>query len=466
MRRRGFLELAGLGAISALTPGFSSLKLNSGNPKKAPLPNIVIILTDDLGYAGIGCQGGRGISTPNIDSLARDGIRCTNGYASAPVCAPTRAGLMTGRYQNRFGYETHTGSTGRQVKEDIGVPTHEIFLPEILQKGGYKTAVIGKWHLGINEKYRPNRRGFDEFFGFLAGDHDYYDWGSQSANPIYRNSEIQEQPPSGPEYLTEVFSEEAVSFIERNKTRPFLLYLAYNAVHTPLEVPEKYTRLLPRTMKRKQRKIVGMTEALDAGVGQVLGALRNNHLEENTLVVFFNDNGGNPGVGEGINAPLSGGKGQLKEGGIRVPFLWRWPSRIPAGKIYSQPIISLDVYATALAAAGQPPPRDRVIDGVNLLPHLSGQPGSPHEFLFFRHVKSYAVRKGPYKLSIDKGLGQLALYDLERDVAEKNDLSGKMPETVEGLKKALENWESRMVPPPSEGLILSPRPKDRAKDGK
>jgi arylsulfatase A-like enzyme len=450
------LKLTGLGAVSALTPGFRLGKPDPGTPSKTPRPNIIIILSDDLGYAGLGCQGGRGISTPNIDSLAQDGTRCTNAYASAPVCAPTRAGLMTGRYQNRFDYETHTGSTGRQVKEDIGVPTAEIFFPEILQKGGYRTAIIGKWHLGINEKYRPHSRGFDEFFGFLAGDHDYYDWGPRSANPIYRNTKIQEQPPRGREYLSEVFSEEAVSFIERNKARPFLLYLAYNAVHTPLEVPDKYTRHLPRTMKRKQRKVVGMTEAMDAGVGKVLGALRDNHLQENTLVVFFSDNGGNPRIGEGINAPLSGGKGQLKEGGIRVPFILRWPARVPAGKIYSQPIISLDLFATALGAAGQQPPGDREIDGVNLLPYLAGaRPGPPHEFLFFRYLKSYAARKGPYKLAIDKGLGRLALYDLEADIAEKRDLSDKMPETAQNLKRALENWESRMARPQAKGTKLN-----------
>jgi len=424
-------------------------------------------LTDDVGYAGLGCQGGQDMSTPNIDSLARDGTRCTNAYASGPVCAPTRAGLMTGRYQNRFGYETHTGSPRQQVKDDIGVPTAEIFLPEILQKGRYKTAIIGKWHLGLNEKYRPNGRGFDEFFGFLAGDHDYYDWGSQSSNPIYRNSEIQQQPPSDREYLTDVFSDEAVSFIQRNKTGPFMLYLAYNAVHSPLQVPEKYTRHLPRTMPRKKRKIVGMTEALDSGIGRVLEALRKNHLEEDTLVVFFNDNGGNPGIGKKSNAPLSGGKGQLKEGGIRVPFIFRWPARIPAGKTYSQPIISLDVYATAVAAAGQRLPKDRQIDGVDLLPYLEGKRSdSPHEYLFFRHVKSYAARKGPYKLCLDKELDQSKLYNLETDIAEENNLSDKMPETVEELKRALENWESQMAPPQSEGHILNSRLTYRIKNRK
>jgi arylsulfatase A-like enzyme len=467
MKRRRFLKLAGFGALSALTPEPCLRQWSSGTAKEDTGPNIVIILSDDVGYAGLSCQGAQDISTPNLDSLARDGTRCTNAYASGPVCAPTRAGLMTGRYQNRFGYETLTGSLNRQIKEEIGVPTEEIFFPEILQKTGYKTAIIGKWHLGVNEKFRPNARGFDEFFGFLAGDHDYFTWNSKSGTVIYRNSEIQKQPPEGKEYLTDVFSAEAVSFIERNRSRPFLLYLAYNAVHPPLQVPEKYTHHLPETMGRKRKKIVGMTEAMDSGIGRVLEALRNHSLEEKTLVIFFSDNGGGMGGGVSENAPLSGGKGGLKEGGIRVPFILRWPGQIPAGRIYAQPIISLDIFPSVVAAAGRRMPQDREIDGVNLLPYLKGErPDSPHEYLFFRHVQSYAVRRGNEKLFIPKVGAPPELYDLETDVAEKKNLAAARPEVVEELKKALEKWESRMVPSQSERLIQKSRLMYQVKNGK
>jgi arylsulfatase A-like enzyme len=462
MRRCEFLRYLGLGAASIALSSCGSKQSDIEDDSTGRPPNILIILSDDLGYAELSLQGAKDLKTPHIDSLAREGIHFTNAYASGPICAPTRAGLLTGRYQNRFGYQTYTGSVKRQIKEDLGVPTSEVFFSEILQKSGYKTGMIGKWHLGHNEKYRPNNRGFDEFFGFLPGGHDYFKWNSDyhasAIGPIYRNDEPQDQPPEGEEYLTDVFSDEAVSFIERNHTKPFLLYLAYNAVHTPLQAPEKYTKDLPESLDEDRKKMIGMTQAMDAGIGRVLESLRKKGIEKDTLVIFFNDNGGLVGTGGVSNAPLSGRKGQLKEGGIRVPFIIRWPGKIKMDQIYDNPIISLDIFPTVLAAAGQEPPFDREIDGVNLLPYLKdGKKTSPHDYLFFRHLGDYAVRKGKYKLYISRREGVSHLYDLENDVSEKNDLSNELPGVVEDLKTALENWEKKMTPSQTQGRILKSR---------
>ncbi|MHC4123989.1 MAG: sulfatase-like hydrolase/transferase, partial [Planctomycetota bacterium] len=258
--------------------------------------------------------------------------------------------------------------------------------------------------------------------------------------------------------LTDVFSNEAVSFIERHSKERFLLYLSYNAVHTPLQVPEKYLDGVPKNLNEKRRKMIGMNKAMDVGIGKVLQALRENGLEENTLVIFFNDNGGAVWVGGTSNAPLSGGKGGLKEGGVRVPFILRWPGKFAANKIYDKPIISLDIFPTIVATAQQQLPEDRKIDGVNLLPYLTGsKKDSPHKYLFFRHTQDYAVRKGRFKLHIDRKDKKPKLYDLQKDIAEKNDLSDKLPEVVEEFKEALKQWESQMTPPQAEKRILKSR---------
>jgi len=410
-------------------------------------PNIVIIVADDLGYADLGCQGGREMSTPHIDSLATDGMKFTDAYVSGPVCAPTRAGLMTGRYQARFGYENLTGPVEVQIKTDLGVCTNEILLSQPMKAAGYRTAVIGKWHLGYNPKYRPNKRGFDYFFGFLPGGHDYFKWTTPPKGTrggcIYQN----EDQVEGEGYLTEKFTEEATEFIKRNRRQPFFLYLAYFNVHGPLAVPEKYCKGLPTSMPKDRRTMVGMIHALDTGVGQVLDALRETGLERNTLVIFLGDNGGE-GRSCFDKGPLSGSKGTLWEGGIRVPFILRWPGRIPAGKIYSKPIIALDIFPTIVAAAGGQLPKDREIDGVNLLPYLTGaKVDSPHESLFWRYSPrggSFAIRKGNMKLLIHRGQPAM-LFDLAMDIGEKHDLSKEKPQVAECLKKELMAWNAKML---------------------
>jgi arylsulfatase A-like enzyme len=437
MERRDLPKL--LRSLAALAAPL--LLIGAGEaPRK---PNIVIILADDLGYADVGVQGGTEMSTPHIDSLARDGVRFTNGYVSGPVCAPARAGLLTGRYQARFGYENETEGVIVQVSTDRGVSTDEILLPQYLKEAGYETGAIGKWHLGYNQKYRPNRRGFDYFFGFLPGGHSYFEWRMpERGMRIYRNGDFVD----GEGYLTEAFTREAVGFIRANRARPFFLYLAYFNVHRPLVVPEKYTRGLPAKLPEKRRKMIGMVQALDQGVGEVLAALRDAGLEDDTLVIFLGDNGG---IGRGIasNAPLARTKATLYEGGIRVPFMLRWPGRVPAGETYDAPVIALDLVPTVVTLAGGSLPSDREIDGVDILPYVTGaRSGSPHEVLFWRFGRrgeSLAVRRGDMKLLIHEGK-RPRLFDLSADIGEKKNLAAAKPEVVVRLLEELTAWNAKM----------------------
>jgi arylsulfatase A-like enzyme len=407
-------------------------------------PNIVVIVSDDLGYAQLGYNGSARIATPHLDSICREGVYFTQGYASAPTCAPSRAGLMTGRYQSRFRYESLTGPISRQAEEDIGVDTREVFLPRLLQQAGYSTAVIGKWHLGYNDKYHPNNRGVDYFFGFLTKGKYFWEDETEGRGAILRNREKVE----GRGYLTEVYASEAAEFIRRNKTEPFFLYYSPWNVHAPLEVPEEYVPPGGSTMD-------GMVKALDDSVGVLLDTLREEGLEKNTLVVFVNDNGGQRPM---TNRPLRGGKRGVYEGGIRVPFAMRWPAHLRAGRTFDHPVTQLDILPTVVAQAGGELPRDREYDGVNLWPYLTGErSGPPHASLYWRHtdmegrVLGYAVREGDLKLTVLPAEGEeperIELYDLVRDVAEMHDLASRRPEDVRRLKESLESWEQRVGNP-------------------
>jgi len=346
---------------------------------------------------------------------------------------------MTGRYQARFGYETMTGSVERQIRDDTGVSTKETLLPRYLKQGGYATAVIGKWHLGYNEKYRPNNRGVDHFFGFLAGGHSYFVWDTpetgSGGGAILRNSEKAE----GEGYITEAFAKEAASFIRRNKEGPFLLYLSPFNVHRPLEVPEKY-------IPKSGDVMAGMIKALDDAFGVVLETLKAENLADDTLVVYINDNGA-----LGRNPPYRGGKGKLYEGGVRVPFAMRWPGRIPAGRKYGRPVIQLDILPTVLAAAGIEPPPNRTFDGVDLLPFVNGErKNAPHPRLFWRYPNfGYAIREGDLKL-VGRRQQRPQLFDLSRDPGERVDLAAQRTEDVERLASVYGKWERRTVPRTSD----------------
>jgi arylsulfatase A-like enzyme len=428
----------GAGAAGLVTKGlFAQPTL-----RQARKPNIVVVLADDLGYADLGCQGCADIPTPHIDSLAQGGVRFTNGYVSCPVCSPTRAGLMTGRYQQRFGHEFNPGASGATAPE-VGLPLSQVTLAQVLRTAGYATGLVGKWHLGGAPHFHPLRRGFDEFFGFLSGSHPYLAPGADPRNPILRGTE----PVDEKEYLTDAFSREAVAFIARHRDQPFFLYLAYNAVHTPLQATPNYLARFEHIADQRRRTYAAMLSAMDDGVGAVLAELRRSGVERDTMIFFLSDNGGPTEVNGSRNTPLSGVKGMVREGGIRVPFILRWPARIPGGKTYDAPVISLDIFPTAVAAAGGTIPRDRVMDGVDLLPHILGHnSGAPHDFLFWRMDDQHAVRRGKWKL-VRIREAETELCDLSRDVAETTNLASREPMVAQALSRALAAWESQLATP-------------------
>jgi arylsulfatase A-like enzyme len=442
-------------------------------------PNIVIIVADDLGYGELGCQGNPEIPTPNIDSLARNGVRLSNGYVTAPVCTPSRAGFMTGRYQNRFGHELN--ATGAQnLAENVGLPLTETTLATRLKAAGYATGLSGKWHLGATPPFHPQKRGFDESFGFLQEGHFYLPithpgvtsflrtnqvasgntqrqgnviWSTHlrsneppydENNPLARGT----QPMDEKEYLTDAFTREAVAYIGRHQKEPFFLYLPYNAPHSPMQGTEKYLKRFEDIPNLHRRVFAAMLAALDDGVGQVLAKLRQLNLEEDTLIFFFSDNGGPTTELTSSNLPLSGGKGSLSEGGIRIPFLVQWRKRLPAGKVYDHPVISLDIFATALAAAGVQSPGGAKLDGIDLVPFLTGQrAGPPHESLYWRYGAQSAIRSGNWKLQRTGAQQAWQLYDLSQDIAEKSDLASQKPEIVKNLEAKWHAWNAELVDP-------------------
>jgi arylsulfatase A-like enzyme len=454
-RLRATLNLGFLASIA--------VAVNSLAAMAAEKPNIVVILADDLGYADLGIHGCKDIPTPHIDSIAQAGVRCTNAYVSGPYCSPTRAGLLTGRYQQRFGHEFNPGG-GPQAGE-IGLPISERTIADHLKAAGYVTGLVGKWHLGNAEKFHPNRRGFDEFFGFLGGAHPYF--AGQGA-PIYRNSEVVAER----EYLTDAFARESVSFIDRHKDRPFLLYLSFNAVHTPMHATDEALKEFAHIPDLRRRTYAAMLSAMDDAVGRALERIRANSLEEKTLILFFSDNGGPTMRGTSLNAsdnaPLRGSKRTTLEGGIRVPYFVQWTGKLPAGKTYHEPVIQLDILPTALAAAGISMPADRTTDGVNLLPHLAGEVDKPpHDALYWRFGQQMAIRRGGWKLvrydtAADGGAGDAdqpvqkrgaapvssaRLYNLDADVSERVDLAAQRADLVKELQSEWDKWNANNVPP-------------------
>jgi len=440
LTRRSLLKKMGLAAGTIVTlPACSSIQQAGSSPKNRP--NIVVIVADDLGYADTGCQGCKDIATPNIDSIARNGVHFTDGHVSCPVCSPTRAGLITGRYQQRFGHEFNPGAPPEGAKENIGLPLTEITMADILKRAGYTTAVVGKWHLGMAPRFNPTKRGFDEFFGFLHGAHSYIDPGLGSANPIMRGTESVDEK----EYLTDAITREALGFIERHEHKPFFLYLTYNAVHQPMQAPDRYKNSFKHIANPTRQIYAGMLTAMDEGIGKVLGKLRELGVEKDTLIFFLSDNGG-PTQNGSNNGPLRATKGTMYEGGIRVPLMVQWRTKLKGGRTYDQPVIALDILPTAAAAAGAELPKDRKIDGVNLLPYITGDLKTPpHDILFWRAGQNYAARRGNYKL-VTMGT-ETGLYDLSADIGETNNLRAEKPDIVQELQREFQRWSSQMVEP-------------------
>jgi arylsulfatase A-like enzyme len=422
--------------------------------KKPAKPNVIVILADDLGFADLSISGNREVATPQIDSVAKNGVRCTNGYVSCPVCSPTRAGFLTGRYQQRFGHEFNPALL-KNDGQGQGLPVEEPTIADRLHAAGYATSLIGKWHQGEEEQFHPLKRGFDEFFGFPLGWHSFFPSDDPEFGPMYRGRERVEVNS----YLTRVLAAEACSTIERNRQRPFFIYLAFNAVHTPMEAPPETLGRFSGIDDVNRRTYLAMLAELDAGVGSVLDKLRTLGLEEQTLVFFLSDNGGpttkfSPNGAR--NTPLRGSKGDTWEGGIHVPFFVQWKGKLPAGAVYEQPVISLDVSATALAAAGIAPPEKPALDGVNLLPYLAGTSAAPpHEYLFWRFGQQMAVRSGDWKLvrpSLGKGDYESVattplLFNLKDDLGEQHDLLAQQPEKARQLQAAWDAWNEQLPAP-------------------
>lgn len=415
-------------------------------------PNIVVIVADDLGYADIGPYGGKDIPTPNLDSLALGGVRFTDAYVTGPYCSPTRAGLMTGKYPQRFGHEFNIGIAAEHA--DVGLPVNETTMADRLRAAGYRTAVFGKWHLGSAPRFHPIERGFDEFFGFLHGAHAYMNPTSSATNPLYNGRKTVTEPG----YLTDVLADRAVEFVNRNRTQPFFLYLAFNAVHVPMQATDKYLKRFAHIPDERRRTYAAMLSAMDDGIGKTLAAL-----DDNTIVFFFSDNGGPTtvgGVNGSSNAPLRGSKRTTWEGGIRVPLIVKWKGHLAAGTTYSQPVIQLDVLPTALAAAGIKLDSRSNLDGVNILPFLAGKrSGRPHEMLYWRLGGIMAIRKGDWKLlkMSDMGfvelpsaltdLSTIELYNLKDDIGETKNLASTNPKKVKELAGDWTRWTEGLAKP-------------------
>lgn len=469
-------------------------------PAERP-PNIVVVLADDLGWNDLSWLGGGvaggAVPTPNIDSLARDGVFFSNGYSANGTCAPSRAALMTGRYGTRFGFEftpTPEGMTsivprlgdqrpGTLRKNivmdvdsipyaDMGMPPSEITLAELLKQADYHTVHIGKWHLGRSGGMAPHLQGFDESLlmesGLYLPEEDPLAVNSkQDFDPIdqflwrvmYYAASFNGGPAFEPDgYLTDYYTDQAVKVIEANRDRPFFLYLAHWAVHTPLQALKLDYDALSHIEDHRQRVYAAMVLALDRSVGRVLDALRQNGLEDNTLVFFTSDNGAPGYIGlPQVNQPFRGWKISFFEGGIHVPFFLKWPARLDGGQTFDAPVHGFDIFATAAAAAGAPLPRDRVIDGVDLVPYVLGEKGAaPHQRLFWRTGSYQVVLADGYKLQVSDPPGATWLFDMTNDPTEQKNLAAAQPQRVAALRKLLYEHDSQQAPPLWPSALLTP----------
>lgn len=451
-RRKGILDTLRVLAVFATTSSLvqsvatASTEVDNNSDKR---PNVVFLVADDLGYADLGFHGGKQIPTPHLDALAQSGVRFTSGYVSGPYCSPTRAGLLTGRYQQRFGHEFNPSGNGN------GLPISETTIANRLQKAGYKTALVGKWHLGNRPELRPQQRGFEEFYGFLGGANAFL----PNKQGIVPNILRGDEPVEEKRYLTDAIAEESIDFIDRNKANPFFLYVAFNAVHTPMHADDVRLQKFASIEDEQRRTYAAMLSAMDDAVGNIVRKLTAEGLLDDTLIAFISDNGGptmpTTTINGSINEPLRGSKRQTLEGGVRVPFVLSWKGKIPAGVVKHDPVIQLDLQPTALSAASVQYGGTDQFDGVNLLPYVGGTSDAiPHESLFWRFGEQDAIRKGKWKLvrygrnqEIDKTEKWPKLYNLESDIGETNDVSDANPEIVKELQADWEEWNKGNIEP-------------------
>lgn len=461
----------------------------------ARLPNIVIILADDLGKTDISLYGHPPIATPNIDALGQRGITFTEGYISSPICAPSRAGLLTGRYQQRFGFEyqphdrypknrlemfvysnfiaTGDWTVAEQSTfpafEDVvrnGMPPSELLLPEILRERGYRTGIFGKWHLGAGDHAIPSNRGFDTQYGFyeayslymadtshpdiLNQRHtdfsDQFIWGKGRSGTcaIRLNDDVIDEKY----YLTDRIAEEANGFIAEHADRPFFLYVPFLAPHTPFQATKTYYDKLSHIEDRNKRIYNAMILQLDDAVGSIMAQLEQHGLMENTLIFFLSDNGGATYTKATDNHPLKGGKFTNFEGGLNIPFMVRWDGMVDSGAVFTHPVIAMDVFATALDVAGISPPTDRLIDGRSLIPFIKdGKQGRVHQELFWRSGYNRAIRHGDWKLVADLHSGNMALYNIALDPYEEIDLHTERTDVLQQLLLRYADWDKQMMQP-------------------
>ena len=443
-----FLRLAFVFAL--LTPFLSST---------AAQPNIVIFYADDLGWGELGCQGfTKDIPTPHIDSLAKNGLRFTNGYVAATYCSPSRAGLMTGRYPTRFGHEFNT------VANTVGLRSDQTTIATRLKTLGYATIAVGKWHLGNQPENRPTKRGFDEFYGTLNNTPFFHPTNfidSRISNDV-------REVTDDTFYTTDAYADRSLDWLEKNKNKPWFLYLPFNAQHAPLQAPKKYLERFPKITDEKRQLFAAMLASMDDAIGRVMGKIRALGQEENTLVFFISDNGGPTASTTSGNGPLRGFKMTTFEGGPRVPFIAQWKGKIPAGKTYDLPVLNLDVLPTAIIAAGGKTDPSWQLDGVDLMPYLTGkQTSRPHQTLYWRYGPQWAIRHGDLKLVVSKGgSGQPELYDLATDIGESKDLASAQPAKVKELQALWDKWSAEQAPASTPDAGGGATKKNKKKNGK
>ncbi len=430
MTRRQFLNM--LGASSATLLMHPILSCTQADKQ----PNILLILSDDAGYSDFGFMGNNQILTPNIDYLAESGAIFSEAYVTASVCAPSRAGLLTGRYQQRYGFEGN-------LEPGFGLDIAENTLGDALRAQGYRTGLFGKWHLGSRSEYHPNNRGFDEFYGVLAGSRPYF-FSERSDSKDHHQALFHNHQQVQPEgYLTDIFADQACNFIESTDEQPFFCYLSFTAVHTPMQAKQED---LEKFHDQERTKLKAMTWAMDQAVGRVISALKATHQLDDTLIIFTNDNGG-AANNTADNTPLKGWKGNKFEGGLKVPLILSWKDHIPAGSSFHGITSTLDIFATAQAAASANTRTGDGLDGVNLLPFLRGhRQGDPHEWLFWRKEEEAAARWKHWKLIRLKDYGSV-LYNLRDDPGETVDRTASDPEIAVEMEHALAEWERDLKPP-------------------
>jgi len=428
-------------------------------------PNIVLIMCDDLGYADVGFNGAKDILTPSLDKLARAGMICTSGYVVHPFCGPSRMGMMAGRYPHAFGAPFNLPPSALNIEEykDKGIPVEETLFSKVLQDSGYFTGVVGKWHMGFTPDFHPNNRGFDDFYGFLGGGHDYFPQryrgiyqrqsknGKKVFNEYITPLEHNGQQVDETEYMTDAISREGARFITdaAKKDDPFFLFVSYNAPHTPLQAKDEDLAIYESIKDEKRRTYAAMVHAVDRGVGKIVDALNASDKMKDTLIVFLSDNGGKTGAGAN-NGPLKRGKGSVYEGGIRVPMFFHWPERVPAGKTCDLPVSAIDFYPTFAKLAGAKIPEGKSVDGVDVFESLvSGNDLRGDNMLFaMRHHAAFSnigIRQGKWKATcVGK---RWALFDAESDPGEESDLRKQHPEQLDKMIEAAKLWSQQHTQP-------------------